>query len=525
MIDSNPNSKTSSKDSIVDSQSFFEKKSIIILTIIIGIGLFTRLYYFPQYQLGFSDDAVIYFWYANDISILGRLPNYVISSGGWSIFLSFFFAVFNFDNFRDYLTLQTLVSISISVITIIPIYLLCNRFFGKSLSLVGALLFSLEPHLIQNSLLGATEPLYIFILSVILFLFLSHSKKVVYTSFGLLGLLSIVRIESVFLLVPFLIIFFLRFRNEGEILKKYSLVIGIFVLMLLPMVAEKTLVGDYNYLEERISSELRYVTGDLIDDPQSIPYYYEFNFKNPVKFLGWSMIPLFLPFVPFGIILIFKNWKKNNSFIILSTIFVLLPGFYALLRFSDTRYIFPAYPLFCVISLFAVKWFSEKFTHKNLFIIFLLCGIILSSALFLDFKVKVDELHENEALSIAKEVIKRTDVINHYAPESKYLFIAKISELENFPVLSSQVEKVPLLDLHANSLENYIILGESKGLTHLVLDGRDSIYRPPFFKDVFNNEQKYPYLIKKYDSADFDYNYIVKIFEIDYEKFNQISKS
>jgi hypothetical protein len=58
------------------------------------------------------------------------------------------------------------------------------------------------------------------------------------------------------------------------------------------------------------------------------------------------------------------------------------------------------------------------------------------------------------------------------------------------------------------------------GLTHLVID--DAETRPDFLKNVFYNEEKYPYLIKVFDSKDYGYKYAVKIFRIDYEKFDSI---
>jgi hypothetical protein len=43
---------------------------------------------------------------------------------------------------------------------------------------------------------------------------------------------------------------------------------------------------------------------------------------------------------------------------------------------------------------------------------------------------------------------------------------------------------------------------------------------PNFLIDVFENEKKYPYLIKEYDSKeDSNLNYHVKIFKINYENF------
>jgi hypothetical protein len=56
------------------------------------------------------------------------------------------------------------------------------------------------------------------------------------------------------------------------------------------------------------------------------------------------------------------------------------------------------------------------------------------------------------------------------------------------------------------------------GISHLVTD--DNQNRPEFIRDVFKNEDNYPYLKKIFDSADFNFNYSVKIFEIDFEKFD-----
>ena len=110
-----------------------KKNYVFYLVLIISASLVVRLFYFQQYPAGFSDDALVYFWYANDIKILDQLPNYVLTQIGWPIFLSFFFEIFNFNNFFDYITLQTFLSLIISVITIIPIYFLCNKFFSKKL--------------------------------------------------------------------------------------------------------------------------------------------------------------------------------------------------------------------------------------------------------------------------------------------------------------------------------------------------------------------------------------------------------
>ena len=67
------------------------------------------------------------------------------------------------------------------------------------------------------------------------------------------------------------------------------------------------------------------------------------------------------------------------------------------------------------------------------------------------------------------------------------------------------------------SLSAFIDFGKNEGLTHIVVDNNEN--RPQFLKDVYKNEEKFPYLTKIYDSSEEGYDYHLKIFKIDYEKF------
>ena len=70
------------------------------------------------------------------------------------------------------------------------------------------------------------------------------------------------------------------------------------------------------------------------------------------------------------------------------------------------------------------------------------------------------------------------------------------------------------------SLNEFVNDGKKQGLTHIVADNNPN--RPEFLKDVFRDEEKFPYLIKIYDSSEHGYEYHLKIFTIDYEKFESI---
>ena len=42
------------------------------------------------------------------------------------------------------------------------------------------------------------------------------------------------------------------------------------------------------------------------------------------------------------------------------------------------------------------------------------------------------------------------------------------------------------------------------------------------FNDIFYETEKYSFLIKEFSSKDYDYDYLVKIYRIDFEEFDRI---
>ena len=131
-------SKNQDTDSFVNNTRektwFFFNNTILILFTIAVIGLLLRMYYFTP-EIPLTLDALRYFWYANDLSLLGNFPiGHDLANNGWPTFLSIFFVIFRFDNFHEYMLLQKTISTIISISTIIPIYLLCKIFVKRRLS-------------------------------------------------------------------------------------------------------------------------------------------------------------------------------------------------------------------------------------------------------------------------------------------------------------------------------------------------------------------------------------------------------
>ena len=280
-----------------------EKSRIVIIYLaIIGlVALLLRLNV-TSFELPVVLDALLYFWYSIDMSQIGFFPHGYTdaSNNGWPSFLSLFFSLFNSDNFLDYMNFQRILSITLSTLTIIPIFLLCNKFVEKKYAVFGAALFGFEPRVIQNSVFGITEPLFVLLLSISILMFLNNSKKIIFSSFGIIALTTMVRAEAIFLFLALSIMFFLRFRNEKTVIPKYIICLAIFVLILLPMLMIRMDTTGEDGVISRISSSVNsyqeYAENRGIPEGNTAILAVK-GFENFFKFLGWFMIPTFLVFV------------------------------------------------------------------------------------------------------------------------------------------------------------------------------------------------------------------------------------
>ena len=498
---------------------FHIPKGTILLLIIIGIiGLLLRLYNFP-YDVPLVLDAFnSYFFYATDVSILSNLPNWSISNIGWPLSLSFFFSIFNSDNFLDYMNLQRIITISISILTIIPLYFLCRKFFNKFYAVLGVALFIFEPHMIQNSSLGLTEPLFIILVTISITLFLGSSTKSRYISFLIIGLASIVRIEGLFVFLAFSIAYFIQNRHENKIIIKYLFGLVIFVTTLLPFIFLQMKTYGENSISIRLISGVNNSIQETVqENSASLISGYLVTLENIVKLGGWTLVPYFVILIPIGIYLILRNRERNTDTILIILSIMFIP---VIIAFSwtvrDTRLFYPLFPLLSIVSIFPIIKFIEKFNRKKILVILIIGIILLSSIFYLEIK-KYDLNHEREAFMIAKNIVGIANGVNSYYPEDSYIGPSEISE--KWPSLKNMTNfKTKIVSVEGfNSLENYIKESKKLGLTHLVID--DKKERNNILVNVFKNEEKYPYLIKQYDSIEYGYTYHVKIFKIDYKIF------
>lgn len=517
------------------------KNPFFALFVIGFIGLTIRLYYF-SFNLPVIDDSIDYFSYAVVVSQQGQLPiGWGLTNNGWPVFLSLFFTIFDSQNFLEFTYLQRFLTIVISVLTIIPVYLVCTRFVEKQFAIIGASLFVFDPRIIINSLLGISEPAYILLGAFSLFLFLSKRYSIILISFFTLALLSIIRYEGFLILIPFIIIFIMRFKKDEKIIQKTLLLIGIFFITILPMAfAMNEATGNDGIISPIFGGGIHYISTHIIegipdtDDPiygedleqNRFSLFLSLGLINLTKFLGWVLIPTFVVFAPVGFFLLLQNRDYKTFTAILFGFTMLIPAFYLYGRgIEETRYLYIIFPILCLISTITIKKITKKFKKENIILILIIFGILSSSIIFLDYK-KIDYEHEEEAYLIAKDIVSIAGGINHYSPESRYIHIAEISN--DWPIIplpketnynqSFNIKKISPDNF--STLDEYIESSKEKGLTHIVTDGKQKL---EFLNDVFYNETDFPYLIEEYDSQKQGFQYRVKVYKIDYEKITEIS--
>ena len=527
----------STKLNIVNTFENSTKKPIIFLVLIGLAGLFLRLAYFPYDLPLLGDSGTHYFWYAIEMNVLEEFPPIDIANNGWPSFLSIIFQLMDSNDFLDYHNMQRFVGVVFSVATIFPVYLLCNRFFKKSYSLIGAALIAFEPKLLQHSLLGLPESFYIFLMATTLCLYFSNDIKKIYLAFAVAGLLTLVRFEGLLIIIPISIMFFIRFRNNKKNLKKYIICIGIFILIILPMAYIRNETMDQDGIVTQISAGPMYYQASMQEGSSTLADFLYLGSSNLIKYVGWSQIPSFLIFVPLGVFFIFKKMDYKKSTIIFTIVVMLIPAFYAYSReFQEMKYLYVLYPIFCVLACFTFKIFLEKFHRKNLIFCIIIGGIILSSMIFVEWKA-LDNEHYQELYEILTEIEQKEMKINReFGKYGQLLYFhwVNVQNAEKFPILKGELppSKItyPLTNdwkvvYDFDSLRDYFQFLEKQKITHLILDeyGNAKFQHELnlLLLDMLHHENKYAFLVKEYDSRENGFNYHLKLFKIDYDLYNE----
>jgi len=353
------------------------------------------------------------------------------------------------------------------------------------------------------------------------------------------------------MIIPLSVVFFIRFRKQKKDLIKYTICMSIFILILVPMAYLKNETAGQDGFVSHIAAAPMHYQAAIQENISTLADFLYLGSINLIKYLGWAQIPSFIIFVPLGIILIFKDIDYKKIIIILSILIMLIPAFYGYSRgFQEIKYLYVLYPIFCVLACFTFKLLVEKFNRKNLIFCMIIGGIILSSVVFTEWK-SMDREHYLEAYEILTELPQKEMKINQefgtYGGEITYFHWLRLHDVDEFPILKKElpenkvkITKRPNLygedvmkdqkaqeyhNIEIDNLRDYFQVLEKQKITHLILDQavigqliNDELRL--HLRDIFSHENKYPFLVKEYDSKENGFNYHVKLFKIDYDLYN-----
>ena len=513
------------KEPTYQKKWFFLDNVYLFLLIIGAIALIVRLM-FLHTEIPFNSDNFIYFKNAVDMTLGETEVFYRESNSGWPGFLSIIFSTFQSTNFMDYMALQRYVSIILSVITIIPVYLLGKQFFAKQYALLGAAIFVLEPRIIQNSLFGITEPLYILTIVLALVFLLKNTNKFAFLSFALIGLATIIRFEGIILLPAFSIVYFLYQKDKKKKIPLYLCLILIFVIILLPTSVLRMQENYDDGFAGKIIGNIQHEAYSERGEYAGITSLVVSGTGNLFKFLALSMVSYLVFFVPLGIILLIKNNQKQDKALLIIGFSLLIPAVYSYALASDSRYLFTLYPLFSIAALYTIKKIFERFRREKILSVIIISSFIVISVYYLNLK-DIDVEHELEVYNTTRLIGDKIEGISpntilYTSPGTEYLHLVKLTQSKEFPVSTSEYfPSGPLkIGINIDTMNGYMEQARNGGITHLVLDYRDT--NPKLFDDVFYEREKYSFLVKEFDSNDYGYDYIIKIYRIDFKEFDRV---
>ena len=517
------------KNKIKNVENTINKNSIkILISLIIG-SILIRVYFTP-FNLPISLDGIDYFAYAVAMSREGMFPNgYLQTNIGWSSFLSIIFSFFKESEMLELMNIQRILNTVISVLAIIPIYLLVKTFFRKEIALLGATLFLFDPRIIQNSILGGTDSLFIlFTILAILFIFYKKSS-LIYLSFIFVALAAFVRYEGIVLIIPLLVSY--AIKNRQQKIPNIKLLVGIslFLIIIIPInfinyedTQQMSIFSQIVHRGDFISGTIIENKPDINDEffgtnENHIMIFVENAVSGFIKYLGWILIPTFIIFCILGVIFVPKKITKNKIIFGLFFVFLALASIFAYGRgFQETRYLLVLLPIFALLSGYGFNYLMKHGFKK--IILITVIAVIISSFIFTEYKTQ-DNQHEYEMYDATLFLTNEAEGVNNYH-SNKYVKVADLQN--NWPELLPKGENGKM-DLITKKFtiegferpSEYIEFNKNKGLTHLLIKEGD---HNGFFDDVFHNENKYPLLEKIVDSKDLGIKTKYKIFKINNEE-------
>ena len=488
---------------------------------------------------------------------------------GWSIFISPFFHMTDSNNFLEYVSIARGLGLAISIITIIPMYVLSRKFFDAKYSLCAVGLFAFEPHLNHVSGLGMTEPLYILAIILSLYFILNKNSNYSYLSFLTIGLLWWVRWNGIVMLLIASIIFFTNFKKTPKLFLKYFACLAICLIVVSPMLIERNgqfgsplffsqnehmFTGEYATIMADNMMGVEYSAFDYVDDHGFGKFIEKFVFLgiyNLLFTLFKMSLPYLIFFLPFGILFSLRSFDQEKKYIRSNWILILISLGAFIFYFAimpEKRLIYHVYPFLIILAAISLQrlveyglpTFSFNEKQKKICLVGIMCTVLLLSSLYtLRYEVP-DPILSNEEILFAETLENKFDgkildagytlkglyyvhVMDPDGVFKNYKITQNSGAYYMFEFNSENVNLMPTM-LYAKSLEDFIEVSYEYELNYISINKKGVILFYPYLDEIYENEDKFPYLTKVFDTENEGFEKLkAKVFEIDYKKFYQLN--
>ena len=478
---------------------------LVPLVLIFLSGFLLRLYFTPFDLPSRSQDAFYFILTALSFQDFENVGGRYFM---WSGLLALLFAPFHFVNYDGYFTILRLLSILLSSFSGIILYLIAKQIMSKKFALLSMAFFVIEPNIIENSVFGMSEPLFI-LLGLTSFYFAIHKNpKFHLLSFVFAGLAFDTRPNGIVLLVIALLSTYFRFDSKKQFAKLGGLGVVLFLVIITPLILDSaSLVSDIRLLDPTTvqRNTPSFEAGSVISDNK----YLGATITELIHLVRIS-VPYLGIFALFGFIIVLKklNWHyKLIITTILLSLLVAIPQYTVSVEYRNLFFITPFFSLFAAIG---IEHFAHDKKIKNILLVCLVLGLILVSFIFLT------ERQPDSELILEQERFGKFVVSNFEGRITTGNWNYILHNL-SYPLSDSPlVLKIPDFVIHdRDEFVEYIVTNK---IDYIIIDKEDQI-RFAIFPDIYFNEEKYPFLKKVFDSDNHDYRkYGVKIFEVDYSK-------
>ena len=257
-------------------------------------------------------------------------------------------------------------------------------------------------------------------------------------------------------------------------------------------------------------------TYDSTEDPSSTTILKKVLYREFLHVLRISA-PYLGIFILFGIVVALRNFDLKMKIlfgVIIISLIIAIPQY---TLSAEYRNLLLITPFFCILSAVGIQILAHNIKLQNVFLILMIGVLLVISFYFIKEVYGIDDQLVMEKEKFGKFVTQSFsgkimgdayNEISHNVDNAKMGIRYEKGNIYNEQI-SLVVSPFPL-DVEKNLLQ----IASSLKIDYIIIDAEED-NRYPIFREIFYNEQKYPFLEKIFDSYDEGYQkYHVKIFKI-----------